>query len=462
MELLVVMAIIAILVAILFPAVNRVRANARSTQSKNNLSELGASLKHFEGTQRRLPVTSWETTLLPFADNDTDVFVDPADTNGSPSYALSDEAPAMGGGDDMKIVIIESDERVIDLSDDSCTGSTPNTTGDFATRHLGLTNALLYGGSVRSFERAEIALDDPSHEPLVIWWLPDKKHGMVCGSIVTIDNPNELPSPTGSEPDPDIVSDDPIYDVPAGSDDCATCVAGCSLPHDPIAHYAFENPGDLGASSTGNHGATVFTVDYEANGKVGGAAHFDGSGTWVRPPNSNGMGTHQPGTIVLWAKSASTPPNGTWILFYGNFTSSAAGDGGGAEAESALSYDDPAQTNLGAIGAFHIETNPGQAGILNEVRIRGCEDVSHDTQWHHFAVTWDPDGDAVTYLDGCENGRQSIPSVPVYTASYLIQRLGRANNIASGRRFNGLMDEVRLYDRVLQPCEIAALYNSEK
>ncbi|MCG8586965.1 MAG: prepilin-type N-terminal cleavage/methylation domain-containing protein, partial [Pirellulales bacterium] len=40
-ELLVVMAIIAILVAIFLPAVQRMRANSRATQAKNNLAQMG-------------------------------------------------------------------------------------------------------------------------------------------------------------------------------------------------------------------------------------------------------------------------------------------------------------------------------------------------------------------------------------------------------------------------------------
>ena len=47
-ELLVVITIIAILVAILLPAVNRVRASARSTQARNNLAQMGKAMKHYE------------------------------------------------------------------------------------------------------------------------------------------------------------------------------------------------------------------------------------------------------------------------------------------------------------------------------------------------------------------------------------------------------------------------------
>jgi prepilin-type N-terminal cleavage/methylation domain-containing protein len=206
-ELLVVIAIIAILLAILVPAVQRVRASARSTQSKSNLSELGVAMKHYEGTGRgNLRVTAWEQTLLPYADEDTDIFVDPSDVNGDVSYALSSKVVSMGGGDDMKIAIIESNDRIIDLDMQSCSGTplVPSITGTPAARHLGTTNALLYGGAVRSFEPAEIDLTDPSKNPLVIWWLPDREHGVVCGSVVVIVNPNTLPEPSSGEPYADI------------------------------------------------------------------------------------------------------------------------------------------------------------------------------------------------------------------------------------------------------------------
>ena len=213
-ELLVVITIIAILVAILLPAVQRVRASARSTQSKNNLAQMGKAMKHYEGTGRgNLRTESWEQTLLPFVDTDTDVFVDTSDEDGDASYALSSKVVSMGGGDDAKIAIIESNDRIITLDTESCSGTTPNIAGTPAARHLGMTSALLYGGSVRSFEPATIDLDDPTKEPLVIWWLPDREHGVVCGTVVVIENPNELPTPSGTEPDitlpPEPTSDEP-------------------------------------------------------------------------------------------------------------------------------------------------------------------------------------------------------------------------------------------------------------
>ncbi|MCG8585173.1 MAG: type II secretion system GspH family protein, partial [Pirellulales bacterium] len=75
-ELLVVMAIIAVLAAILLPAVQRVRANARSAQSKNNLSQMGKALKHFEGLGRgNLRHATWQNDLAPFVEDERETFI---------------------------------------------------------------------------------------------------------------------------------------------------------------------------------------------------------------------------------------------------------------------------------------------------------------------------------------------------------------------------------------------------
>ena len=208
-ELLVVITIIAILVAILLPAVQRVRTSARSTQSKNHLAQMGKAMKNFEGLGHgNLKIAAWQETLTPFADESDKIFVDPADTNGPVSYALSNKVVSMGLGDVKKIAIIESDDEAILIDNTTCDAS-GNTviTGSYAVRHSGTVNALLYGGSVRTFESDDIDLADVTNEPLVIWWLPDREHGLVCGEVVVITNPNPLPGPSGTDPDPTLDPD---------------------------------------------------------------------------------------------------------------------------------------------------------------------------------------------------------------------------------------------------------------
>ena len=230
-ELLVVISIIAILVAILLPAVQRVRASARSTQSKNNLAQMGKAMKNYEGLERgNLRHTNWKQQIAPFVESQQTVFVDPADDNGPESYALTNKVVSFGSGDYKKIAIIESDDESIVIDNTNCTGtpSVSTITGDYAVRHLGLVNALLYGGSVRTFEPVDIDLADTSHEPLVAWWLPDREHGLVCGSVVVIDNPTELPEPNGTEPDAEL---EPDSSIPPSDEPCSVDWPGGNLIH---------------------------------------------------------------------------------------------------------------------------------------------------------------------------------------------------------------------------------------
>jgi prepilin-type N-terminal cleavage/methylation domain-containing protein len=191
-ELLVVIAIIAILVALLIPAVNRVRANARAAQSRNNLKQMGQAMRGYENlNDKNLAQDDWLNVLLPFLDGNRDVYLDPSDLTGVPSYALSNKVLKMGTGDDEKIAIVESDDATISLS---CNGGNPTFLGDIATRHFGMTHALKYGGGVEAFESEVIKpLDltaDP--EPLAVWWMPYVEKNVLCGSVVSI---------TGADPD---------------------------------------------------------------------------------------------------------------------------------------------------------------------------------------------------------------------------------------------------------------------
>jgi RNA polymerase sigma-70 factor (ECF subfamily) len=79
--------------------------------------------------------------------------------------------------------------------------------------------------------------------------------------------------------------------------------------------------------------------------------------------------------------------------------------------------------------------------------------------WAHVAFTRDPDGTTRLYLDGREIARQQVTARPAPRGG---RRLMIGNGHPSGKQkpgqdFDGLLDELIVYDRTLVPAEIQAL-----
>jgi prepilin-type N-terminal cleavage/methylation domain-containing protein len=111
-ELLVVTAILAILVALLVPAVQKVRAAAARTECANNLKQIGLAAHQFYEIHETFPLASfigngsWLRQVLPFIDRDVDdpativpAFLCPADGNavGLYTFVFTDGQIIYGG-----------------------------------------------------------------------------------------------------------------------------------------------------------------------------------------------------------------------------------------------------------------------------------------------------------------------------------------------------------------------------
>lgn len=80
-------------------------------------------------------------------------------------------------------------------------------------------------------------------------------------------------------------------------------------------------------------------------------------------------------------------------------------------------------------------------------------------RWHHIVVTRNGDsGVTRLYMDGLEQGRvgKSIPGA--FTSNVAPLVLGWSGDVANAQRFDGSLDEVAIFNRVLEPTQIRSHY----
>ena len=81
--------------------------------------------------------------------------------------------------------------------------------------------------------------------------------------------------------------------------------------------------------------------------------------------------------------------------------------------------------------------------------------------WQHVALTIDAAGNAVLYLNGVQEATGNARGgMSVSAGNYLIGAYWAGGVISSASHFDGALDELQIYNRVLTPSEISELYNA--
>ncbi len=118
----------------------------------------------------------------------------------------------------------------------------------------------------------------------------------------------------------------------------------------------------------------------------------------------------------------------------------------------------PGQAVLSQAGyASWLCTDPVEGNLMTELKAGGrynngpmfSQAVISDGQWHHVGFVWDGLY-RFLYVDGIEVAKDATaqnPPIPANGGLYI----GAGKNLEAGTFFSGLIDDIRIYNRVVSP-----------
>jgi len=191
-----------------------------------------------------------------------------------------------------------------------------------------------------------------------------------------------------------------------------------------IAHWALdETEGMMAADSAGDNDAMVLgnAVWQPDGGKIGGALAFDGKDDFARSGSVVLDPAQEPFSVIAWVKGGgpnrvivSQTSGADWLYLnqYGMLT-----------------------TDLKASG--------------KDGRSLTSDAYVLDDQWHRVVLVWDGTNRTLQ-MDGVEVAKDTQPSL---VASSGAMQIGTGRNFSLGTNafWFGLIDDVRIYNRVVQP-----------
>jgi hypothetical protein len=222
-----------------------------------------------------------------------------------------------------------------------------------------------------------------------------------------------------------------IYDYALSSSQIADNAAIASL-HFNGGDYAYDS--SLYENTGTVHGAEWDTGLWVSNGFSYGLS-FDGSDDYVETYPFDYDFTEI--TAEFWMKTSDTTKTGTPISC-----------SSGSQHNEFLLYN---------YKSFEIYVKGSQVST-------GVS--ANDGKWHHIAVTWrKSDGQVKLYKDGTSVYTGTLQSGATINLANLVigqEQDSFRGGFDSSQAFKGIIDEVRIYDRVLSPTEISNYYDANK
>jgi RHS repeat-associated protein len=224
------------------------------------------------------------------------------------------------------------------------------------------------------------------------------------------------------------------YD-PAGrkQTESVTTGGGGNVPNGMVAAYGFEegNGGTAADSSSNANDGTISGAAWTSSGKYGNALSFDGTDDSVAIPDSNSLDLTSAYTLSAWVKLDSVSTRYQDLILK---------ERNGNDGAYSLDADGP----ISARPSMGIRKSGGWEWA-------NAPDPLSTNQWAHLAATWDG-STAKVYLNGTLVKTQGMTGTIVTSTGQL--RIGGTAVFGSNRFLDGLIDEVRIYNRALSQTEV--------
>jgi len=215
---------------------------------------------------------------------------------------------------------------------------------------------------------------------------------------------------------------------------------GTDLDADPhlAGRWTFDDGSGTTAADATAHGrdgtlkGSLTFEKHSAPGRCGKALNFNGKGA-VEVKGYKGVTGIRPRTVAAWIQTKASRGE---VLAWG-------GDDFGKR--------------------WSLQFIRGRLGVSPHGGYLYMNDPVHDGKWHHVAVVMKEaerpnlHDDVTLYKDGERAAIHDIGLLDLWPID-----TGEAQDVRIGRGFNGLIDEVRIYDRALSAEEIKALVTGSK
>lgn len=210
-----------------------------------------------------------------------------------------------------------------------------------------------------------------------------------------------------------------------------------------LSYFKLDSSLGYAKDEIGTYNGVLSNVIQNAAGKVGQSFNFNGTSSYVDCSNggtSYNFGTTQDFSLTAWIKSTNTAEQFIVSKYLNGITPGII-----FETEAGDAY---------AVVRDGIGSGGSEYGLVVSSGVN-----VNDGNWHFIAMTADRDANLSLYVNGISQGTASIAGVTDTINNTSPLYIGRRNNGASSNYWNGSIDEVGIWGRVLTSVDVSTLYN---